>query len=55
MIVVDGVISGTWQRSIKDNTIFIETTCARSLPKMKHIEVTRAVNRYCTFAGKVFE
>jgi Winged helix DNA-binding domain len=55
MIVVDGIITGTWQRTIKNNTIFIETTCAKSLTKAKHIEVTKAVKRYCTFAGKVFE
>lgn len=55
MIVIDGRIAGTWNRTIKNNTIFIETTSFYSLSKSKHQEVLNAVKRYSSFVGKDFE
>ncbi len=51
MIIIDGVISGTWQRRIKNNTIVVETAFPKLISKTKKLEVAKAVKRYGLFAG----
>lgn len=53
MIVIDGVARGTWRRSIKNQTIVVETTSFIKLNKTKKQAVVKAVKRYCSFVGKV--
>lgn len=52
MIVVEGRVAGSWQRTIKGSAVHIETDIFVSLSKSQNLEVARAVSRYCAFIGK---
>jgi hypothetical protein len=49
MIVVDGVIEGMWNRSIKNDIVSVETKIARNLSKAKQLAVAKAVKKYLAF------
>ena len=51
-IVIDGLISGAWNQTVKGNVIHIETNFFLSMSKSKHQDVLRAMKRYCSFFGK---
>ena len=55
MIVIDGLISGTWKRKIKNKTIIVETTSFTKLNKRKRQALIKAAKRYSSFVGKAFE
>lgn len=54
LIVVDGMIGGTWQRTIKNNTIDVITDLAL-ISKTKGQEVRNAVKRYISFFGNLYD
>ena len=49
LLVLDGVISGTWKRVAKDKTLDIETTLFVPLNKVQQQAIENAVKRYCLF------
>lgn len=49
MIIIDGKIEGTWRRTIKNNTVVVETVPFTALTKAKKQAVTNAVKRYRSF------
>ncbi|HYV95253.1 MAG TPA: winged helix DNA-binding domain-containing protein [Chitinophagales bacterium] len=51
MLVVDGVIRGTWRRVIKNKTVFIEITSFITLNASKNHAVVKAVRKYIEFVG----
>lgn len=51
MIIVDGIIEGTWKRTIKGKTVVVETYPFRELSKAKSEAVKKAVNRFVKFTG----
>ncbi|MBC7923321.1 MAG: AlkZ family DNA glycosylase [Ferruginibacter sp.] len=55
VIIIDGVIAGTWRRTIKNNAVAVETTSFASLSKTKQRAVANAVKQYRSFVGKAPE
>ena len=51
MMVIDGVIAGTWQRTVKNNTVMVETTPFNPLSGVKQQAVKNAVKKYRLFTG----
>lgn len=49
MIVVEGKMAGTWQRTIQKNTVRVETACFVPLSKAKQQALQKAVKRYSSF------
>ncbi len=52
MIVVDGKIAGSWQRTIKSNSVHLEMDIFMSLTHKQQSEIASSVKRYCAFIGK---
>jgi hypothetical protein len=50
MIIIDGIIEGTWKRIVKSNTIVIETVPFTPLVKAKQQALTKAIKNYESFA-----
>jgi hypothetical protein len=55
MIIIEGKIAGTWKRIIKNNSVVIETVPFSPLSKTKQQALTKAIKKYCIFAGKEVE
>lgn len=53
-IVIDGLISGAWNQTVKSHVIHIEPNFFLSMSKSKHQDVIRAMKRYCSFFGKTW-
>lgn len=53
-IVIDGLISGAWNQTVKSNVIHIESNFFSSMSKSKHQDVIRGMKRYCSFFGKTW-
>jgi len=51
MIIVDGIIEGTWKRTIKGKSVVVETCLFRELNKAKSEAVKKSVNRFVKFTG----
>lgn len=51
MIVVDGIMAGSWQRVAKEKSTDVTVQPQMPLSKAKQKEVNEAVNRYRTFIG----
>ena len=51
MIIVDGIIEGTWKRTIKGKSVIVETYPFRELSKAKSDAVNKAVDRFVKFTG----
>ena len=51
-ILIDGKIEGTWQRTIKNNSVAIETRFFSGAGKVKRELVTNAANHFSKFLGK---
>lgn len=51
MIIVDGIIEGTWKRTIKGKSVIVETYPFRELSKVKADLVRKAVDRFVKFTG----
>lgn len=51
MIIVDGIIEGTWKRTVKAKSVVVETYLFRELSKVKSEAVKKAVNRFIKFTG----
>jgi hypothetical protein len=49
MLVIDGIVAGTWKPSIKKKEVLVETTSFTSLNKTKQKLVTNAMKRYTNF------
>lgn len=52
MIIIDGIIEGTWKRLIKNNVVSIETVPFAPLSKTKQQALKRSIKKYCDFVGK---
>lgn len=52
MIVIDGIIGGTWQREVKRKSVTVEARLIKGLPQAKDKAVKAAVRRYIQFFGK---
>lgn len=50
MVVVDGLIEGTWQRTLNKNRVDVEIVPFTPLPKNKQAAVASAINRFQAFA-----
>jgi hypothetical protein len=50
-IVIDGVVSGTWKRTVKRGAVVIETTPFRSLTPAESDALNAAADRYGEFLG----
>ncbi|HLA55696.1 MAG TPA: winged helix DNA-binding domain-containing protein [Flavobacterium sp.] len=55
IIVVNGQVIGTWKRTIKKDTIFIETKFIQKTDKAIHKEITVQARRYGDFMEKKIE
>jgi hypothetical protein len=55
MIILNGIIVGSWQRSIKNNSVTVDLSFFKQPTKKKQIEVFEAVQRYSLFVGKEFK
>jgi len=51
MIIVDGIIEGTWKRTIKGKSVIVETYPFRELSKVKADLVKKATDRFVKFTG----
>ena len=51
MVIVDGIIEGTWKRTVKAKSVVVETYLFRELSKLKLEAVKKAVNRFVKFTG----
>lgn len=51
MIIVDGIIEGTWKRTIKGKSVIVETYPLGELSKAKADLVKKAVDRFVKFTG----
>jgi hypothetical protein len=51
MIVIDGVIAGTWQKLITKNTVLVQSQPYKSLSKAKQKELANAEKRYSKFVN----
>ena len=51
MIIIDGIIEGTWKRTIKGKSVLVETFPFTALNKKKSTAVAKAVNRFTKFAS----
>jgi hypothetical protein len=51
MVVINGVIGGTWKRTIRDKQVAIETTTFKCLHQEDERALKKAVDRYCSFFG----
>jgi hypothetical protein len=51
MIVINGVIEGTWQRVIKNNKVNVETTFFSPLNKTKTASLNKAIKKYISFVS----
>ncbi len=49
MIVIDGVIGGTWQQTVKNKKIIVETSPYFPLNKKQSQALDKAVKRYISF------
>lgn len=49
MLVIDGVIAGTWKRTLKTKSVRVETTPFSPLPTAKHEALLHAAQRYDSF------
>ncbi len=49
MIIINGLIEGSWQRTIKNKSVGVKTVSFNSLNKTKQMEVEKAVKRYKEF------
>jgi len=52
MIIINGKIEGTWKRTIKNNTVNVETVPFRPLSKTKRQQLDKCIKAYCSFIGK---
>lgn len=55
MIVINGLIEGTWKRVINGKKVAVETVPFVSLSKVKKQAMEKAVKKYCLFVGKEVE
>ena len=55
MIIVDGKLAGSWRRTINNEKVTIETDILITLTKAQKSDVSRAVEKYCAFIGKIAE
>ncbi len=51
MVIVDGIIEGTWKRTVKAKSVVVETYLFRELSKVKSEAVKKSVNRFVKFTG----
>jgi hypothetical protein len=51
MVIVDGIIEGTWKRTIKGKSVVVETYLFRELNKAKSEAVKKSVDRFVKFTG----
>jgi hypothetical protein len=49
MIIINGLIEGSWQRTVKNKTVAVKIVPFNSLNKTKQMEVEKAVKRYKEF------
>jgi hypothetical protein len=52
MIIVDGIIEGTWKRTLKGKSVIVETTPFNEMNKKKSAAVVEAVDRFVKFTAK---
>jgi len=50
-IVIDGVVTGTWKRTVKGGAVIIETTPFRPLTSAENEALSAAADRYGEFMG----
>ena len=55
MIIINGKIGGTWKRTIKNNSLKVETVPFRPLSKTKQRALAKAVKTYSKFVGKAID
>lgn len=51
MIIIDGIIEGTWKRTISGKSVFVETSPFKALSKAKSEVLKKAVDRFVKFTG----
>lgn len=51
-IIVDGLIAGTWKRTLKQHDVIIEISLLRTLNESETQAVSTAIDRYANFIGK---
>ncbi len=49
MIVIDGIIAGTWQQTMKNNNMAVEIAFFNTLNKRQHQAVQKAFKKYISF------
>jgi Winged helix DNA-binding domain len=49
LIIIDGVVGGSWRRTVNNNEVQVDTSVSESLSKAKQQEVAKAVKKYCSF------
>lgn len=52
-VILDGIVAGTWKKSIKDKKLHVETSVYRTLSKAEERTVQNAVWDYVTFHEQV--
>jgi hypothetical protein len=52
VLIADGLIVGTWKRTIENNKAFVETFPFAPLSKIKQQAIKKAVKRFIEFVGK---
>ncbi|TCC96638.1 winged helix DNA-binding domain-containing protein [Pedobacter hiemivivus] len=50
MIIIDGIIEGTWQRTLKGKSLVVETFPFHTLNKIQSSALSKAVERFVNFA-----
>lgn len=55
MVVVDGLIAGSWKRMLQGNRVLINLQMSRPLTPQEQTHVREAAERYGRFIGKVVE
>lgn len=53
MLIIEGIIEGTWKRIIKNNKVVVETFPFRSLPKKQQQALATAIERYSLFGNDI--
>ena len=51
MIIINGKITGTWKRTIKNKNLRIETVPFRPLSKASQKVLKKSIQKYCVFIG----
>lgn len=52
-VIVDGIVAGTWKRTLKANAVDVQIALSTPLDETKQQAVENAVQRYASFLGRV--